>query len=63
MPLAGGQFFRRGEVGGWSDELTAEQVVRIEAEQADTMRRLGYVLASTADPVQPVSRGCSLTMC
>jgi aryl sulfotransferase len=41
----GGQFFRRGEVGAWRDELSAEQVARIEAAHAPMMRRLGYELA------------------
>jgi hypothetical protein len=38
----GGLFFRRGEVGAWRDELTAEQVARIEAAHTPMMRRLGY---------------------
>ena len=38
-------FFRRGEAGAWRDELSAEQVARIEAVQAPMMRRLGYELA------------------
>ncbi len=42
----GGQFFRRGEAGVWRDELSAEQVARIEAAHAPMMRRLGYELAS-----------------
>jgi hypothetical protein len=37
-------FFRRGEVGSWRDELTAEQVRRIEGEHAAMMLRLGYAL-------------------
>ena len=41
----GATFFRRGEVGGWRDELSAEQVARIEAAHAPMMRRLGYELA------------------
>ncbi len=41
----GGQFFRRGEAGSWRDELTAEQVARIEAAHAPMMRRLGYELS------------------
>lgn len=41
----GATFFRRGEVGAWRDELTAEQVTRIEAAHAPMMRRLGYELA------------------
>jgi aryl sulfotransferase len=42
---AEGVFFRRGEVGGWRDELNTEQVARIEAAHAPMMRRLGYELA------------------
>ena len=42
----GGLFFRRGEVGAWRDELTAEQVARIEEAHGPTMRRLGYQLAA-----------------
>ena len=41
----GGLFFRRGEVGAWRDELTAEQAARIEAAHGPMMRRLGYELA------------------
>ena len=45
-PWTGGSFFRRGIQGGWREELSAEQVARIEAEHADMMRRLGYQLLS-----------------
>jgi hypothetical protein len=45
-PQPGGNFFRRGQTGGWRDELSAEQVARIEAAHAPMMRRLGYELAS-----------------
>jgi aryl sulfotransferase len=45
-PHAGGNFFRRGEAGGWRHELTAEQVARIEGEHAPMMRRLEYELSS-----------------
>lgn len=45
-PQQGGNFFRRGEAGGWRNELTAEQVERIESEHAAMMRRLGYTLSS-----------------
>jgi Sulfotransferase domain len=45
-PHAGGNFFRRGEAGAWRDELTAEQVARIEDAHAPMMRRLGYALTS-----------------
>jgi aryl sulfotransferase len=38
----GRRFFRRGEAGGWRDELTLEQVDRIERAHAPMMRRLGY---------------------
>ncbi|MDR3527386.1 MAG: sulfotransferase domain-containing protein [Rhizomicrobium sp.] len=44
---AGSNFFRRGEAGAWRDELTAEQVARIEAEHAPMMRRMGYELSCT----------------
>jgi len=37
-----GDFFRKGEAGAWRDELTAEQVERIEAAHAPMMQRLGY---------------------
>jgi len=47
-PWAGGNFFRRGTAGGWRDELSAEQVARIETSHAPMMRRLGYELATTA---------------
>jgi hypothetical protein len=46
-PWTGGEFFRRGKTGGWRDELTAEQVKRIETDHAAMMRRLGYELTST----------------
>jgi hypothetical protein len=43
MASRGRQFFRRSEVGAWRDELTAKQVLRIEAEHVPMMRRLaGY---------------------
>jgi hypothetical protein len=45
LPHLGGSFFRRGEIGAWRDELTAEQVARIEAAHAPMMRRLGYELS------------------
>ena len=41
----GGLFFRRGQAGAWRDELTTEQVARLEAAHAPMMRRLGYELA------------------
>lgn len=42
-----GNFFRRGEAGAWREELTQEQVARIESEHAPMMRRLGYVPVSS----------------
>jgi hypothetical protein len=36
------KFFRRGVTGAWRDELTIEQVARIESEHETMMRRLGY---------------------
>ena len=41
-------FFRRGTSGGWRDELTSAQILRIERDHAATMDRLGYS-RSTAD--------------
>lgn len=38
----GGPFFRRGEAGAWRDELSAEQVARVEKAHGPMMRRLGY---------------------
>ncbi len=47
-PWTGGNFFRRGKAGARREELTAEQVARIEAAHAPMMRRLGYELATSA---------------
>ena len=41
---AGARRFRRGEAGAWRDELTIQQVARIEAAQGPMMHRLGYEL-------------------
>ena len=43
-PFQGNVFFRRGQPGGWRDELMPSQVARVEAEHAPMMRRLGYQL-------------------
>ncbi len=51
LPLQHRVFFRRGDAGAWRDELTAEQVARIEAAQGPMMRRLGYALAAVGEPV------------
>ena len=53
-PRPGGRFFRRGEVGAWRDELSAEQVARIEAAHAPMMRRLGYRLSTAASLARAV---------
>jgi aryl sulfotransferase len=42
----GNLFFRRGEAGAWRDELTAEQVARIESAHGMTMDRLGYKMSA-----------------
>jgi hypothetical protein len=36
-------FFRRGEVGSWRSELSADQVSRIISDHGEMMRRLGYL--------------------
>jgi hypothetical protein len=38
-----GRFFRRGQAGGWRDELTADQAARIEDDHRKMMQRLGYL--------------------
>ncbi len=43
------RFFRRGVAGGWRDELTREQVTRIERDHAAMMERLGYWPATAED--------------
>jgi hypothetical protein len=45
-PRNGNFFFRRGEAGAWRDELTAEQVARIESAHGMMMDRLGYELST-----------------
>lgn len=40
--MVGRKFFRRGESGGWSGELTPDQVGRIEEDHGILMKRLGY---------------------
>ena len=44
---AGRVFFRRGESGNWREELSREQVRRIEEAHGAMMLRLGYVLSSS----------------
>lgn len=40
------RFFRRGMAGGWRDELSAEQIARIEHDHGAMMQRLGYARAA-----------------
>lgn len=44
-PRPDGNFFRRGEVGAWRDELSMEQVSCLEESHGAMMLRLGYELA------------------
>ena len=37
------RFFRSGRSGGWRDQLTAEQIKRIESDHATQMKRFGYL--------------------
>ena len=39
-----GKFFRKGRVGTYKDELTAEQIKRVEKVHGEVMRKLGYKL-------------------
>ncbi len=48
-PGPGMKFFRRGEVGSWRDELTREQVIRIESRHERMMLRLGYELSYASE--------------
>lgn len=43
-PQLATSFFRRGAAGGWHDELSPDQVARVEAAHAAMMARLGYQL-------------------
>jgi Sulfotransferase domain len=43
------KFFRRGEAGSWRDELSREQVARIESRHGRMMERLGYELSYASD--------------
>jgi aryl sulfotransferase len=48
-PRPGIKFFRRGEAGGWRDELNPEQILRIETHHWRMMQRLGYGLSCISD--------------
>lgn len=43
-----GSFFRNGVAGGWKSELNPDQVARVEREHGPMMKRLGYLLATSA---------------
>jgi hypothetical protein len=47
------RFFRRGEAGGWRDELTAGEAARIVAAHGAVMRRLGYDVTLAPLATQP----------
>jgi aryl sulfotransferase len=49
----GARFFRRGEAGGWRDELTPDQAARIVAAHGAVMQRLGYDVAPAPLAAQP----------
>jgi aryl sulfotransferase len=42
-------FFRKGQTGGWRDELTREQIESIETTHATMMQRLGYPSSMTLE--------------
>jgi hypothetical protein len=42
-PNARGEFFRRGEVGGWRDDLPVELALRLTECSRDMMSRFGYL--------------------
>jgi len=48
-PRFGATFFRRGDVGSWRDELTPDQIARVESHHGRMMRRLGYELSYACD--------------
>jgi sulfotransferase family protein len=43
------KFFRRGEAGAWRDELSRQQIQRIETRHRRMMLRLGYELSYASD--------------
>jgi hypothetical protein len=61
-PQLGARFFRRGEAGGWRDELTPDQAARIVAAHGAVMRRLGYDVTLAPLAAQPdAARGRAAT--
>ena len=49
-PVHQERFFRRGEAGGWREELSEGQVWRICADHGEQMKRFGY-LSAKGEPV------------
>jgi len=49
------RFVRKGSVGGWKDQLTAEQLERIEEKTGKMLARLGYEFGSPAYAATPNS--------
>jgi aryl sulfotransferase len=47
-------FFRKGETGAWKSELNPEQIERILAVQAKTMRQYGYI-DEAGQPAEAIS--------
>jgi hypothetical protein len=53
LPGAKGGFFRRGQAGGWKDELTPAQAAQIAAAHGPMMRRMGYEAAAASPTTAP----------
>jgi aryl sulfotransferase len=51
LRVAAGGFFRRGVAGGWREELPAGLALRLVEAHHETMRRFGYLDASTLTEV------------
>jgi aryl sulfotransferase len=49
-PAGTGRFFRRGEAGGWHDELDADLAAVIADDHGAVMRRLGYLGDAWVNP-------------
>jgi hypothetical protein len=58
-PNARGEFFRRGEVGGWQEELPAELARRLIESNREMMARFGY--RDESNPAE-VGLGAELTV-
>ena len=46
-PRKAGSFFRRGIAGGWRNDLSRDQIARIERDHGIMMDRLGYSRSAT----------------